>query len=1081
MDFLISRFFKLLNHPYIPWLILLLALIIAYQKLVPRLRVRLPGANLSAQGLLEKLAGRRYTEIKLEAAVKRAKKDGNFLVAGRIYEEAGQQTEAIDVYLEGQEFNAAASVLEKMGRLERAAEMYLQAGDYKKAASLFAQSGKAARAAALFQERGNNVDAAQLYAQAGHWDKAADLYEKSGYAHKAAEAYEKKGDYHKAAECFERHFMENVTFSTTYSSTAVTPEQKSALLSGRLYEKAGDLEHAFQIYERGSYFREAAKVAVAQGKFPKAAEFFLRAEDPASAADAYARAGDSVKAANLRGEVAFKEDRIAEAARCFQDGQDFLRSAELFESIGMLSEAAAAYEVGESFAAAGSVYVRAGLKERAAASYEKAGELETAAKLYEEAGMGRKAMDLYARAGQSFKSGEAAAKSGDRERAVALLQKVPPSDENYQRATELLAEIFIRNGQPDLAIERLQKVISGETLSRTNIDLFYWLAAAHESAGQGESALDLYRKILAEDLQYRDVPQRLKRLESGAPEPVSSGSLDRIGKYLIQNKIGQGAMGEVYRARDPILNRDVALKVISANLAADPELQARFRIEAQSAAQLNHPNIITVYDFGEEGSKAFMATELLEGIDLRRLIGKPAMQDFDRVLYIVEQICDGLSYAHAKNVVHRDLKPGNIHILPTGRVKILDFGLARLGASEITQAGQILGTPHYMSPEQAKSSGVDHRADIFALGTVLYEMLVGRKAFEAESLPAVLNSVITEDPEPPSTRQPGIPAIVDQLVQKALAKDPASRYQSAAEMKAAASAVRRALAAGVSVAPAQPDQSAIPPAAPSPPVSAPAVSHPPAEQPVTAAAAPSGRFLRRDEVGRGPLGVVFRGEDRKNGRMIALRFLPAEMLAPKVTLHALVEDLRAASQVSHPHLAKVLGFMEMEGQRCVVSEFVPGRNFAQAVAARQRLPMVQILALGKVMAQALSAIHGRGLVHGSIQPSNVMIASGIVKLVDLGLGQLAHSLERSPSYRAPENRLDVAGDLYGLASVLYHLLTGIHPTAQQQTPQVPSKIVPGVPPAFDQLIFQNLQSSPAVRSTSAEEFLKILSRTVMSK
>ncbi|MBN2369751.1 MAG: protein kinase [Vicinamibacteria bacterium] len=1079
MDFLISRLYQLLAHPYIPWLILLLTLLVIYQKLLPRLRMRMPGMNLSAQGLLEKLAGSRYTEIKLEAAVKREKKNGNTLAAGRLYEEAGRPNQAVEVYLEGQEFIAAAVVIEKMGRVERAADLYLQAGDYKKAAALYVQAGKAARAAALFQERGNNVDAARLYAQAGHWDKSADLYEKSGYAHKAAESYEKKGDFHKAAECWERHFMENVTFSTTYSSTAVTPEQKSALYSGRLFEKAGDLERAFQIYERGSYFREAANVAMAQQRYSKAAEYFMRAEDAASAANAFDQAGDPVKAANLRGEVALKEDRVAEAARHFQEGQDYLRSAELFESIDMLAEAAAAYEVGESFAAAGSVYVRAGLKERAAGSYEKAGDLETAAKLYEEAGLGRKSMDLYARAGQSFKSGEAAAKSGDREKAVALLQKVPPSDDNYRRATELLAEIFIRNSQPDLAIERLQKVIANESISQTNMDLFYWLAAAYESAGQGESALDLYRKILAEDLQYRDVPQRLRRLESGASEPA--GAVDRIGKYLLQDKIGQGAMGEVYRARDPILNRDVALKVITANLAADPELQARFRIEAQSAAQLNHPNIITVYDFGEEGGKAFLATELLEGIDLRRLIGKPAMRDLDRVLFIVEQICDGLAYAHSKNVVHRDLKPGNIHILPSGRVKILDFGLARLGASEITQAGQILGTPHYMAPEQAMSGAIDHRADLFTLGSVLYEMLVGRKAFEAESLPGVMNSVLTENPEPPSSRRPDIPVIVDELVRKALAKDPASRFQNAAEMKAAAGAARRALAAAPGAAPAQAQrvQPTAPPVAPFRDASESAPSPPP-EQPVVVTATPAARFLRRDEVGRGPLGVVYRGEDQKSGRIVALRFLPAELLEPEGTLKAVVDDLRSASQVSHPHLAKVLGFIEMDGQHCVVSELVPGRDFAQALAAKQRLPMVQILALGKVLAQTLSAIHGQGMIHGSIQPSNVMIASGIVKLVDLGLGRLAHSLKRSPSYRAPENRLDVAGDLFALATVLYHLLTGMHPTSQQ-TPQVPGRIVPGVPPAFDQLIFQNLQPSPAVRSTTAEEFLKILSRTVMSR
>src|SRR6266536_5489846 len=203
--------------------------------------------------------------------------------------------------------------------------------------------------------------------------------------------------------------------------------------------------------------------------------------------------------------------------------------------------------------------------------------------------------------------------------------------------------------------------------------------------------------------------------------------IEQIGKYKILEKIGEGAMGEVYKAHDPILNRFVAVKTISAELGGDDTLRRRFEREAQSAARLNHPNIITVYDFGEEHGKIYMAMELLEGRDLKELIGSHSLGDLEQKLDIMDQISDGLAFAHANDLVHRDLKPANIHVQPTGQVKILDFGLARLSSSSMTRTGMVMGTPHYMSPEQIRGEKVDARSDTFSLGAVFYELLSGRR------------------------------------------------------------------------------------------------------------------------------------------------------------------------------------------------------------------------------------------------------------------------------------------------------------------------------------------------------------------
>jgi serine/threonine-protein kinase len=273
----------------------------------------------------------------------------------------------------------------------------------------------------------------------------------------------------------------------------------------------------------------------------------------------------------------------------------------------------------------------------------------------------------------------------------------------------------------------------------------------------------------------------------------AAGAVDRVGKYRIVAKIGQGAMGEVYRATDPILNRDLAIKVMVPSVSADPELSKRFLREAQSAARLNHPNVVTLHEFGEDQGRVFMAMELLDGRDLSHVIKQGALAGLEDKLSVMEQICDGLAYAHAMQIVHRDLKPANIHVSTAGRVKIMDFGLARLGASEMTRAGTVMGSPNYMSPEQVRGERADARSDIFALGSVFYELLSGRRAFDAETIVGILYKVTDSEPTPLESLSPDVPPVLVALVSKAMAKTPADRFQDARELREALDVCRRVL------------------------------------------------------------------------------------------------------------------------------------------------------------------------------------------------------------------------------------------------------------------------------------------------
>jgi len=255
-------------------------------------------------------------------------------------------------------------------------------------------------------------------------------------------------------------------------------------------------------------------------------------------------------------------------------------------------------------------------------------------------------------------------------------------------------------------------------------------------------------------------------------------------------------MGEVYRAHDPKLNREVALKTISGELGGDEMLRKRFRREAQSAAHLSHPNIITVYELGEEGNRLYMAMELLEGRDLKRAIAERSLGSLDERLGIMGQILEGLAFAHGRGIVHRDLKPANVHILPNGRVKIMDFGLARLAGSDMTRTGMVMGTPNYMAPEQVRGEKADSRCDVFAAGCILYELVTYRKAFEADSLHAVLYKVMQEEPPPARETLPGIPAVLLQVLDRALAKNPAERFQDAGQLRTGLGRAREVVAAG---------------------------------------------------------------------------------------------------------------------------------------------------------------------------------------------------------------------------------------------------------------------------------------------
>ena len=273
--------------------------------------------------------------------------------------------------------------------------------------------------------------------------------------------------------------------------------------------------------------------------------------------------------------------------------------------------------------------------------------------------------------------------------------------------------------------------------------------------------------------------------------PLASGA--RLGPFEVLEPLGVGGMGEVYRARDSRLGRIVAVKVLRPDVAADPARIDRFEREARAASALNHPNIVTIHDVGVEGGTSYIAMEWVDGSPLRNLVTRARPQAIPTVVSLGAQIAEGLAVAHAAGIVHRDLKPDNVMVTADGRVKILDFGLAKLVASDEvmsqmatasggTAAGVLLGTVGYMSPEQASGRVVDHRSDQFALGVMLYELATGVQAFERDSVAQTLAAIIEDEPEPLEVRNRQVPPQLSHVIARCLAKKPADRYESTRDL-----------------------------------------------------------------------------------------------------------------------------------------------------------------------------------------------------------------------------------------------------------------------------------------------------------
>ena len=520
---------------------------------------------------------------------------------------------------------------------------------------------------------------------------------------------------------------------------------------------------------------------------PPAVEPYLHG-DVTGAARALERDGQTKVAHQVLAIYEQERGRLDVAARHYEEAGEILEAARLCESLRDFRRSADLYQRAGDLQRAAEMYRSAGDLVRAGEAYEQARLFESAVECFREASDVGRWIDALERHGSAFRAAQVAMQHDDWGRAIRCLEQVSAHDPHYTQAAELLVGAYQRQGHLDLAARKIEELVARRGEDHVPLEICNRLATLLEESGDYERALDVLELIRRRDATWPELAGRIEelrkrrsreRLTDPVPRTAHREFSDEF-RYELLDEVGRGGMGVVYRARDRRLGRVVALKQLPDNLRNHPKAVELFLREARAAAALNHPNIVTLFDAGQEGDTYYITMELLEGYPLQKILksrGRFGMRDAAK---LAAQVAHGLHYAHQKGIVHRDIKTGNLFFTKGKVVKIMDFGLAKM-VEEVRRSTTVIGgTPYYMAPEQSQGGAVDHRVDVYALGVTLFEFLTGKVPFDDGDV--AYHHRHTPPPDPRGL-VPELPDGFAELLLSMLAKDPAERCPSAGEVE----------------------------------------------------------------------------------------------------------------------------------------------------------------------------------------------------------------------------------------------------------------------------------------------------------
>ena len=626
---------------------------------------------------------------------------------------------------------AEAARLEALrGNTDQAARHYERVGDTRGAASVYLTDGDFDMAALVLKEGGLHHEAAEAFGDGGHHDSAAAIYEELGELDLAHREWLAHGDRERASEVLTR--LAGAEPTSKEVPPGIEPEVVHHEAAAAHWEREGQFERAAECWLAAGKPQCAASLLVLHGAEERAAEIY------AAAGDAEAAASVLVKAGHVR------------------------KAAAMYSRLG-------------EFGPAADLFLEAGDKPKAAESYYRAGRIQTSVRLLRELG-------------DALTLARVFIQSGAVERALDELEQVGPEHSDYCRVKTLLAETRLSRCEDAQALPVVEALV--ERLLRDDgpsSEVRHWIVAAaelHLGGGNVEAAIAWLDRLDGLGLMTDELRERRAALEPPQGEQVADESWHETSsiplsmptheRYRFEEKIGQGGNGVIYRAVDSMLGRMLVIKMIGETALPSDIARKFFLREAQTAAKLNHANIVTIYDMGQIDDRMFIAMELVEGECLADILDrrKGPMQAKE-IVSACDQLCSALEYAHAQGVVHRDIKLENVMISKTGDVKLMDFGLAKAIQGSPDKSILITGTPLYMSPEQIAGGDADGRSDVYSLGVMIYRLLVGQWPYwEGNILDQHRRAPIPD----PRAVNPNLPSAFRGVIERCLAKNPAARY-----------------------------------------------------------------------------------------------------------------------------------------------------------------------------------------------------------------------------------------------------------------------------------------------------------------
>ncbi len=758
----------------------------------------LRSANSSGGGKTPKTAaGKRRLAKRLRAQRRPAK-------AGELFLEAGDREMALQTWLQAGLLVRAAPLLEEKGELALALEAYDSAGDHESAARVAEKASDPVGAASHYEQIHRWADAGRCWASSGANIRAGNAWWNAKEFLKAAEAYEAAGGSLEAAKAY-RYLLDSSRAAGVGGKLQKTYDlAKLGKRAGQAFQRAGQEREAADSYALGGLYVEAAALYEHVGALVEASQVHIRLGALPKAADLLERAGLTEQASVVRARVSVSSGNLHQAATELEAAGDIDGAANLLMQLGDQGGAAKLYDKAGNHASAALAWGQAGEDRSAALAWERAGDSAQAVELYRSAGDTKNELRLREAAGDWVRAGHLHLLHGDMDAGEAALRKVPEGAPEFRDACRLMGEVYRSQGKVAAAAVRYRQSIEGDRPESGSADAWYWAAVCSLKADELTDALSLLTIVREYDPTFRDVQDRLEECQRlVAEELVRGGGAD--GRYERRGMLGKGGMGTVYRAHDLVLEREVAFKVLSPDATGHAQAREWFLREARSAASLNHPSIVTVFDFGELEGDLFIAMELVEGTNLKDLLGATGPLPLEQLRDVIVQATDALGFAHARGVIHRDIKPANLIWSDDDVLKVTDFGLAKMttvegvvlgelegpGQSGIirrpgrtqareTSQSRVMGTPAYMSPEQIRYRRVSPAADQYSLGVTMFELGTGRIPFSSGNL---LRAHLHDEPPPPRTLRPDLPPWFDDVILRCLSKDPSERFADVFELR----------------------------------------------------------------------------------------------------------------------------------------------------------------------------------------------------------------------------------------------------------------------------------------------------------